>query len=60
MVNRQSRRETAMTTMIAMFTFDFSLYRRSLHLMLTATWLDEESVVFVREHIYSAGKVSVW
>ena len=47
-----------MTTMIAMFTFDFSLYRKSLHVMLTATWVNEESVVFVTEHIYSAGKVS--
>ena len=43
-----------------MFTFDFSLYRKSLHVILTATLLNDVSVVFAEKQLYSAGYSSFW
>ena len=50
MVNKQNTMDTEKTTIIAMLRFDFSLYRKSLHV----------SVVFAEKQLYSAGYLSFW
>ena len=50
-------------TMIAMFSFDFSLYRKSLHVILTGLWLNEGKqhfnwflyIIFVRHRALFVG-----
>ena len=60
MVNKQNKMDTEKTTIIAMLSFDFSLYRKSLQVILTASWLNDVSVVFAEKQLYSTGYLSFW